>query len=137
MTKLIRTAVNLPVADLSATIASYTALGFSFDPQFSDETAACMVINDSTTVMLLTREKFQDFSAAPIPDAKTSTGLMIALSFDSREAVDLFVSAGLTAGGSEPRPVMDMGFMYQRTISDPDGHRWEPFFIDMAQAPQG
>ncbi len=137
MTAPAMTFINLPVADLGATTVFYEALGFAFNPQFSDDTAKCLILNETTYAMLLTHEKFRSFSDAPIPDAKASTGLMVALSFDSRAEVDRFAAAALAHGGSEPRPVADYGFMYQRTISDPDGHRWEPFFMDMAQAPQG
>ncbi len=128
--------VNLPVTNLSRSIAFYKALGFTQNMQFSDDTAACMVISDANYVMLLTHEKFKGFSNAPIPDALTKTGLMIALERESRDAVDATANAGLLAGGAEPRPAMDMGFMYNRTISDPDGHRWEPFFMDMSQVPK-
>ncbi|MFT3673026.1 VOC family protein [Aestuariivirga sp.] len=128
--------VNLPVTNLSRSIAFYKALGFTQNLQFSDDTAACMVVSEENYVMLLTHEKFKGFSNAPIPDAHTKTGLMIALERDSREAVDAAATAALAAGGAEPRPAMDLGFMYNRTISDPDGHRWEPFFMDMSQAPQ-
>ncbi len=127
--------VNLPVKDLSATRAFYEALGFSFNPNFSDETAACLVISEDNYAMLLTHEKFKGFSDAPIPDAHTTTGLMIAIALDSKAAVDKMAKAALAAGGGEPRPASDMGFMYNRTISDPDGHRWEPFWMDPAAIP--
>lgn len=128
--------VNLPVTDLPRSIAFYTAMGFTQNLQFSDETAACMVISEENYVMLLTHDKFRGFSDAPIPDAHRSTGLMIALERPSRADVDGVMKAALAAGGSEPRPAVDLGFMYNRTVSDPDGHRWEPFFMNMAQAPQ-
>lgn len=128
--------VNLPVTDLNASIAFYAALGFNKNPQFSDDTAACMVISDENYVMLLTHEKFKGFSDTPIPDAKQQTGLMVALECANRAEVDAMMVAGLAAGGSEPRPGNDLGFMYQRTIADPDGHRWEPFHMDMAKMPQ-
>lgn len=128
--------VNLPVSNLAASIAFYKAIGFVQNMQFSDDTAACMVISEENYVMLLTQEKFKGFSDAPIPDAKTSTGLMIAMECGSRGAVDTTVSAALAAGGREPRPAVDMGFMYNRTVSDPDGHRWEPFYMDMSQVPK-
>jgi uncharacterized protein len=130
------TFINLPVADLPKTVAFYTALGFTFNPQFTDETATCMIINETTFAMLMVKDRFKGFSDAPIPDAKTSTGLMIALSLDSREAVDAFGKTALAHGGGEPRPATDMGFMYNRTISDPDGHRWEPFVMDVSAMPK-
>ena len=128
--------VNLPVTDLPRSIAFYTALGFTQNLQFSDDTAACMVISEENYVMLLTHAKFKGFSDAPIPDAHKVTGLMVALECASRAAVDARMKAGLAAGGGEPRPATDLGFMYNRTIADPDGHRWEPFFMDMAAMPQ-
>lgn len=128
--------VNLPVTDLSKSIAFYTALGFTQNHQFSDDTAACMVISDDNYVMLLTHAKFKGFSDAPIPDAHTTTGLMVALQCADRADVDVKSKAALTAGGTEPRPATDLGFMYNRTIADPDGHRWEPFHMDMSAAPQ-
>ncbi len=128
--------VNLPVTDLRRSIAFYMAMGFSQNLQFSDDTAACMVISEENGVMLLTHEKFKGFSDAPIPDARQTTGLMIALEVASRAAVDDTAKAALASGGSEPRPATDLGFMYNRTIADPDGHRWEPFFMNMAAMPQ-
>jgi uncharacterized protein len=128
--------VNLPVTDLARSIAFYTALGFTQNHQFSDDTAACMVISEQNYVMLLTHEKFKGFSGAPIPDARKATGLMVALECQSRGAVDATVKAVLARGGSEPRPAVDLGFMYQRTIADPDGHRWEPFHMEMSKMPK-
>ena len=128
--------VNLPVTDLRRSIAFYMAMGFSQNLQFSDDTAACMVISEENGVMLLTHEKFKGFSDAPIPDARLTTGLIIALELASRAAVDDTARAALASGGSEPRPATDLGFMYNRTIADPDGHRWEPFFMNMAAMPQ-
>jgi uncharacterized protein len=136
MTKVSMTFINLPVRDLTITTKFYEALGFKFNQQFSDETACCMIINDTTFAMLLTHEKFTSFTSAPIPDAKSSTGVLTALSLENRDAVDAFAKTGLDAGGSEPRPANDYGFMYQRTIADPDGHRWEPFYFDTSKMPQ-
>jgi uncharacterized protein len=137
MTKVSMTFINLPVTNLPATMKFYEALGFKFNPQFTDETAACMIINDTSYAMLLTYEKFKFFTNAPIPDAKTTTGVLTALSLENREAVDQFAKTALGAGGTEPRPANDYGFIYQRTIADPDGHRWEPFYMDMSQVPKG
>jgi uncharacterized protein len=137
MTKVSMTFINLPVTNLPATMKFYESLGFKFNPQFTDETAACMIINDTSYAMLLTHDKFKFFTNAPIPDAKTTTGVLTALSLENREAVDHFASTALSAGGTEPRPASDYGFMYQRTIADPDGHRWEPFYMDMSQMPKG
>ena len=128
--------VNLPVKDLPRSIAFYRSLGFTQNLQFSDKTAACMAVSEENYVMLLTHEKFKGFSGAPIPDSHKATGLMVALQCESRDEVDAKMLAGLAAGGSEPTPAVDPGFMYQRTIADPDGHRWEPFHMDMSKMPQ-
>jgi uncharacterized protein len=133
MTKISMTFVNLPVVDLKTSMTFYGALGFTFNPQFTDETAACMIINETTCAMLLTHEKFKSFTQSPIPDAKTTTGVLVALSLESRSEVDALADKALSAGGSEPRPANDYGFMYQRTVADPDGHRWEPFHMDMSK----
>lgn len=124
--------VNLPVRDLKTTMAFYKALGFSFNPQFTDDTAACMVISEHNYAMLLTHEKFKSFTSKPIPDAHASTGVLIALLLDSKEAVDAMVAKAVKAGGTEPRPKQDHGFMVLRTFADPDGHTWEPFYMDEA-----
>lgn len=127
--------VNLPIHDLKASMAYYKALGFDHNPQFTDETAACIVISDTIYVMLLTYDKFKQFSANPIPDARTDTQALYALSCDSREAVDTIAEAGLKAGGSEFRDRQDYGFMYSRAIADLDGHVWEYVWMDMSQMP--
>lgn len=125
--------VNVPVRDLPAAMAYYKALGFEHNPQFTDETAACIVIDETIFVMLLTHDKFKQFSPLPIPDPKRETQALYALSRDSREAVDAIADAGLGAGGSEVRPAQDMGFMYSRAIADIDGHVWEYVWMDMSQ----
>ena len=129
--------VNLPVKDLAKSMAFYKALGFSFNPQFTDATAACMVISEHNYAMLLTHEKFKSFATKPIPDALKTTGVMVALALDSKQAVDDMVDKALKAGGKEPKPKQDYGFMVQRTIEDLDGHTWEPFFMDPAHVQQG
>jgi predicted lactoylglutathione lyase len=133
MTKLF---VKIPVRDLDRSISFYSALGFIKNPQFSDETAACMVISEHNYVMLLTHDKFKSFSKAPIPDENNRAGFMIALECDDINEVDTKIAAGIKAGGSEPTPTVDYGFMYQRTITDPDGHRWEPFYMDLSRLSQ-
>ena len=127
--------VNLPVHDLAASMAYYKALGFDHNPQFTDETAACIVISDTIYVMVLTHDRFKEFSSKPIPDAKTQTGALYALSQDSREAVDTIANAALAAGGTETRDVQDYGFMYGRAVADPDGHVWEYTWLDLSQMP--
>lgn len=127
--------VNLPVADLPQSMAFYTALGFTNNPQFSDETAACMVWSDAINVMLLTHAKWQTFTTRPIPN-RGSSEVMLALALDTRDDVDRLVEAGAAAGGSaDLNPPEDHGFMVQRTIADPDGHIWEPFWMDPAAVP--
>ena len=128
--------VNVPVKDLKKSISFYSALGFTQNLQFSDDTAACMVISEENYVMLLTHDKFKGFSGAALPDAHKLPGFMVAIECANRAEVDSMVTAGLSAGGSEPTAANDLGFMYQRTVADPDGHRWEPFFMDMAAMPQ-
>jgi predicted lactoylglutathione lyase len=127
--------INLPVRDLPASMAYFKALGFDHNPQFTDETASCIVISDAIYVMLLTHDKFREFSGTPIPDAKTEIGALYALSRDSREAVDAIANAALKAGGKEQRDPQDYGFMYGRAIADLDGHVWEYTWMDMSQMP--
>ncbi|SEQ22382.1 hypothetical protein SAMN05428969_2277 [Devosia sp. YR412] len=127
--------VNVPVRNLAASMAYYKALGFDHNPQFTDETAACVVISDTIYVMVLTHEKFAQFSSKPIPDSLTQTGALYALSRDSRAAVDEIAEAGIKAGGTETRDVMDYGFMYSRAVADIDGHTWEYVWMDMSQMP--
>jgi predicted lactoylglutathione lyase len=127
--------VNLPVRDLKAAMAYYKALGFDHNPQFTDETAACIVISDTIFVMLLTHDKFREFTNTPIPDARTEIGALYALSRDSREAVDQIADAALKAGGREQRDATDYGFMYGRAIADLDGHVWEYTWMDISQMP--
>ena len=112
--------VNLPISDLAASMAYYKALGFDHNPQFTDETAACIVISDTIYVMVLTHEKFAQFSDLPIPDAKQQRQALYALSRENREAVDQIAEAGIAAGGKETRERQDYGFMYSRAIADPD-----------------
>jgi predicted lactoylglutathione lyase len=126
--------VNLPVKDLAKSMAFFEALGFSFNPQFSDETGACMVISDTIFAMLLSHEKFAGFSPKPIADTDKTTEVLIALSRDDREAVDAIVEAALAAGGSTFSEPQDHGFMYGRAFRDLDGHVWEAFWMDPAAA---
>lgn len=123
--------VNLPVADLDAAKAFYEAIGATNNPQFTDETAACMVFSDSIYVMLLTHAKFAEFTPKTIADARQVSEVLIALSADSRAGVDEITENALAAGGREARPAQDYGFMYSRSFEDPDGHIWEPMYMDM------
>jgi hypothetical protein len=133
MSKLIF--VNLPVSDLARATAFYEAIGATRNPQFSDETAACMVFSDTIHAMLLTHDKFRQFTAKKIADAKTACEVLICLSADSRAAVDDVVGKGQRAGGvADPSPKQDFGFMYGRSLEDPDGHIWEVMWMDVEAA---
>jgi len=124
--------VNLPVADLAVAMNFYSALGFENNPQFTDETAACMVWSEAIHVMLLTHDKWRTFTDRPIPPSSSSE-VMLALSFDSRDAVDAVNTAAAENGGTaDINPVQDLGFMYNRNLADPDGHVWEMMWMDMA-----
>jgi predicted lactoylglutathione lyase len=126
--------VNLPVADLSRARAFYEALGFTNNPQFSDESGAAMVWSDAIFVMLLTHDKWKGFTTRPICPAGSSE-VSLAITVGSRAEVDALLAAGAAAGGSaDANPPEDHGFMYQRTLLDPDGHIWEPFWMDPAAA---
>ncbi len=122
--------VNLPVKDLPKTIAFFTQLGFKFNPQFTDEKATCMIIAEDSFVMLLVEPFFQTFTRKPISDAFKSTEVLIALSAESRTAVDALVEKAVAAGGSLYSEPQDHGFMYQRAFQDLDGHQWEVIWMD-------
>ncbi len=126
--------VNLPVSDLARSIRFYEALGWRTEPRFTDDQAACIVISDTIFLMLLTHPRFDHFAALPRADTMTSTAALIALSRDSRAAVDAITEAALAHGGTEPKPPLDYGFMYGRTFHDPDGNVFEPMWMDMAAA---
>lgn len=135
MTKMLF--VNLPVKDLAKSKAFYEALGFENNPVFTDDTAACMVVSDAIYVMLLTHEKWMTFTDKAIPDARKSAQVMLAISCDSREAVDDMVERAARAGGTpDCNPKQDYPFMYGRDFEDPDGHVWEPNWFDMSAIPE-
>lgn len=121
--------VNLPVADLQASIAFFTRLGFTFNPQFTDDTGTCMIVSDTIFVMLLTHAKFSIFTPKPISDAKAATEVLLCLSRDSREAVDAMVREAVAAGGATYNQPQDHGFMYGHGFSDLDGHIWELIYM--------
>jgi predicted lactoylglutathione lyase len=130
--------VNLPVADLERAKACYTAIGFTLNPLMSDHNSACFVVEDGHSyVMLLAREYFQTFTDRPIADPSTTLLTATAIFFDTREAVDTAVTAGLAAGGSEAQAAADYGFMYQRQLTDPDGHVLEFGYMDPNAAQPG
>jgi uncharacterized protein len=127
--------INLAVKDLKKSMAFYSALGFTNNPQFSDDTAKCMVWSDNIFVMIMTHEKFAGFATKPIADTKTVLAALLSLSVDSVEEVNKIVDAGIKAGGVEPTEMKDYGFMQQRTIEDFDGHTWEVFYMDITKFP--
>lgn len=127
--------INLPVKDLKKSMDFYTALGFSNNPQFSDETGKCMVWSDNIFVMIMTHDKFKGFATKPIADVKSNLAALFSLSLDSVDEMNNVMNKGLNAGGTEPSELKDYGFMQQRTIEDPDGHTWEVFFMDLSKFP--
>jgi predicted lactoylglutathione lyase len=130
--------VNLPVADLGKSRRFLESIGATNEPKFSDETAAMMRFSDAINVMLLTKEKFASFTPREVADASASSEVLIALSADSREAVDATIAAAVTAGGTaDPGPKQDYGVMYGRSVADPDGHIWEFVWMDQTAAEQG
>lgn len=128
--KSTHTFVNLPVKDLNQTKDFFSSIGFEFNPQFSDEKAACLVINDNTFVQLLTKSYFQTFISKPVADVASAAAGIIALSADSREQVDELADKALAAGGKQSKEPADHGFMYVRSFEDLDGHLWEIAFFD-------
>lgn len=127
--------VNLPVADLNESMAFYASLGFVNNPHFTDETAACMVWSEAINVMLLTHDKWRTFTTRDIPPV-TASEVMLAISCDSREAVDSMNRIAAENGGTaDINPVQDLGFMYSRALADPDGHVWESMWMDPKAVP--
>jgi predicted lactoylglutathione lyase len=127
--------VSLPVADLAASIAFYKALGFERNPQFSDETSACMVWSEAIYVMVLSHAKWRSFTDRPFPPAGSSA-VMLTLTLDSREAVDVMNTTAAAHGGrADVNPVQDLGFMYGRDLADPDDHLWGAVWMDPSAVP--
>ena len=129
--------VNLPVKNLSKSIEFFTRLGYTFNPQFTDETATCMIVSEDIYIMLLTEEKFKIFTKKEIADATRSTEAIICLSADSREKVDEMINKALEAGGTTPNEKQDHGFMYGWGYQDLDGHLWEVMWMDPGAVNQG
>ena len=130
--------VNLPVTDLQKSRAFLEALGAVNEPKFTDQTAACMKLSDSIFVMILTHEKFSQFTPRPIADAKAGSEVLLCLSADSRESVDAAIQRAEASGGSaDPAPKQDYGVMYGRSVADPDGHIWEIMWMEPAAAEKG
>lgn len=127
--------INLPVKDLAAATRFYEAIGCTKNVQFSDESTSSMVWSEAVTFHLMTRDRFAGYAPKGIADAQTATAMLIALSQDSREEVDAVVDAAAANGGkADVRPPQDLGFLYVRTFEDPDGHVFEPAYMDMAAA---
>ena len=127
--------VNLPVSNLARATAFYQAVGAAKNDQFSDDTASCMVFSETIHAMLLTHDKFRQFTSKKIADAKTSCEVLICISADSRNAIDDLVAKAKSAGGSpDPTPTQDFSFMYGRSFEDPDGHIWEVMWMDVEAA---
>lgn len=128
--------VNLPVKDLNKSVEFFTKLGFSFNPQFTDETATCMVISESIYTMLLTETRFKDFTKKPISDARKSTEVLLALDAKSKAEVDDLLEKAIAAGASIYADPMDYGWMYVRSFADLDGYQWELFYMDETAVPK-
>ena len=129
--------VNLPVSDLARSTAFYEALGATRNPQFSDETATCIVFSETIHAMLLTHDKYRQFTAKPIADAHQSSQVLICISAGSRDEVDQTIDNAARAGGkADPGQTQDYGFMYGRSFEDPDGHHWEVMWMDLEAAAQ-
>ncbi len=124
--------VNLPVKNLDASVAFFTRLGYTFNPQFTNENATCMIVSGDIYVMLLVEPFFKSFITKEICDTRKSTEVLICLSAESREEVDEIIRKAVEAGGTTPREAQDQGFMYSHAYEDPDGHTWEIMWMDPA-----
>ena len=129
--------VNLPVRDLKASTTFYAALGGTLNPQFSGDQSSCMMFSDTIGVMLLTHEHYRRFTQRPIGDARRESQALLALSVNSRDAVDATLAQATNAGGgADPNPSQDHGFMFSRSVEDPDGNVWEIMWMDPAALAQ-
>lgn len=128
--------INLAVKDIQKSMDFYTAIGFTNNPQFSDESGKCMVWSENIYLMLLSYEKFASFTSKPIADTKSVVAGLYSLSMQSLDDVNKLMNIGLKAGGIEPSAIRDYGFMQQRTLEDFDGHTWEIFHMDMDKMPK-
>lgn len=129
--------VNLPVQDLNKSMTFFKAVGFSFNPLFTDKTAACMVMSNNIYAMLLTHNKVKEFTNKPIADAHKTTELLTALAVESKAKVNELADKALKAGAQETYAPKDYGFMFARCFEDPDGHIWEVFWVDPAEMQKG
>ena len=121
--------VNLPIKDLPRSVRFFESLGYTFNPQFTDENATCMILGENLFAMLLVEPYFKTFIEKDVSDAHRATEVLLAVPVGSREAVNALVEKALAAGAKEPRPARDLGFMYQRSYDDLDGHTWEVFHM--------
>jgi uncharacterized protein len=129
--------VNLPVKDLNRSVEFFTKLGFKFNPQFTDETATCMIVSEAIFVMLLTEAKFKTFTPKEVCDATKSTEVLVCLSSESRAEVDELVRKAVAAGGTTYNEPQDHGFMYGHGFQDLDGHIWELIYMEPSAINQG
>ncbi|WHZ24703.1 MAG: Glyoxalase family protein [Nitrospira sp.] len=129
--------VNLPVKDLNKSMTFFKAIGFSFNPQFTDQTAACMVMSEDIYAMLLTHDKIKQFTGKQIADAHKTTEVLTALAVENKAKVNELADKATQAGGKEAYAPKDYGFMFTRSFEDPDGHIWEIFWMDQVQMQQG
>ena len=129
--------VNLPVKDLKRSVTFFTQLGFTFNPEFTDENATCMIVGENIFVMLLVEDFFKSFTKKPIADTSKSAEVIVALSADSRNQVDEMVNKALSAGATAPNDKQDQGFMYSWGFQDLDGHLWELVYMEPHATPQG
>jgi len=136
MTTVKQIFVNLPVKDLNKSIEFFTKLGFTFNPQFTDENATCMIIGENIFAMLLVEKYFSTFTNKEIPDARKFTEVIQALAVDSRQEVDDIIAKAEAAGGKQYKEPIDYGWMYNRNFEDLDGHQWEFFYMDANAMPQ-
>ena len=128
--------INLAVKDLEKSVVFYTQMGFSINPQFSDDSAKCLVWTENIYVMIMTHEKFKMFATKPLADTINNLAGLFSLSVESVEKVNEIVDNAVLAGGIEPKPMQDYGFMQMRNVEDFDGHTWEIFYMDMSKFPK-
>lgn len=127
--------INLPVSDLKKSMDFYSAIGFVNNPMFTDETAACMVLNENIYVMIMVHDRFRDFTKKPIPNTKEQVAVINSLSLSSVEEVNRILDKAKSSGGNELGELRDYGFMQMRSFEDLDGHYWEVFFMDVSKVP--
>ena len=133
---ILGTYVNMPIKNVVATRAFFAGLGFSFNEQFSSETALALTLNDNTAAMLLQEDYFKTFISTPLSDARKSTEVLIAIQLADRAAVDAMTAKALSSGATKVREAQDLGFMYSTSFHDLDGHIWEPFWMTSEQPPE-